>query len=200
MRRQTPKNTTTTMKKIVALAAIAASTMAFAELKIGIVDMMILVRNQSQYEANKQLLLSTEKDYQKRLDAMKSEMDSMQDEGKKLADEYRNPMLSQAAKTKLENEMMALQQKLMTQQQKLRAEAMRNQQDLGDLEARLLKAQADDIRKRVSDYAGKNGYDCILESTAAIFAKPELDVTDGVLQEMGVDPKTAKRSAEDEGK
>lgn len=188
------------MKKVVFAMALAASFAAFAELKVGIVDMMVLVRNQSQYEANKQLLISTEKDYQKRLDAMKAEMDSMQDEGKKLADEYRNPMLSQAAKTKLENEMMALQQKLMTQQQKLRAEAMRNQQDLGDLEARLLKAQADDIRKRVSDYAGKNGYDCILESTAAIFAKPSLDVTDGVLQEMGVDPKTAKRSVEDEGK
>lgn len=188
------------MKKLAIIAAIAASTMARAELKVGVVDMMTLVRNQSQYESNKQLLISTEKDYQKRLDAMKSEMESMQDEGKKLADEYRNPMLSQAAKTKLENEMMALQQKLVAQQQKLRSEAMRNQQDLGDLEARLLKAQADDVKKRVNDYAKNNGYDCILESTVAIFAKPEFDVTDDVLKEMGVDPKTAKRGTEDEGK
>lgn len=189
----------TSMKKLIAIAAVAASAVAFADLKIGTVDMMILVRNQSQYEANKQLLISTEKDYQKRIDAMKADMDSLQDEGKKLADEYRNPMLSQSAKTKLENEMMALQQKLVTQQQRLRSEAMRNQQDLGDLEARLLKAQADDVRKRVNDYAKKNGYDLILESTIAIFAKPEFDVTDGVLQEMGVDPKTAKRG-DDEGK
>lgn len=188
------------MKKTIALAAIAASSLAFADLKIGMVDMMVLVRNQSQYETNKQLLLSTEKDYQKRLDAMKADMDAMQEEGKKLADEYRNPMLSQSAKTKLENEIMALQQKLVAQQQKLRSEAMRNQQDLGDLEARLLKAQADDIKKRVNDFATKNGYDCILESTVAMFAKPELDVTDGVLKEMGVDPKTAKRSSDDEGK
>lgn len=187
------------MKKTIALAALAASSLAFADLKIGTVDMMVLVRNQSQYEANKQLLLSTEKDYQKRLDSMKSEMETMQDEGKKLADEYRNPMLSQAAKTKLENEMMALQQNLVAQQQRLRSEAMRNQQDLSDLEARLLKAQADDIKKRVADFAAKNGYDCVLESTVAMFAKPELDVTDGVLKEMGVDPKTAKRG-EDESK
>ena len=106
----------TSMKKLIAIAAVAASAVAFADLKIGTVDMMILVRNQSQYEANKQLLISTEKDYQKRIDAMKADMDSLQDEGKKLADEYRNPMLSQSAKTKLENEMMALQQKLVTQQ------------------------------------------------------------------------------------
>lgn len=188
------------MKNIVFAMALAASLAAVAELKVGIVDMMTLVRNQSQYETNKQLLISTEKDYQKRLDAMKSEMDSMQDEGKKLSDEYRNPMLSQAAKTKLENEMMALQQKLITQQQRIRSEAMRNQQDLSDLEARLLKAQADDIKKRVNDFATKNGYDCILEAAVAIFAKPELDVTDGVLKEMGVDPATAKRGADDESK
>ena len=187
------------MKKLIAMAAMAATTVAFADLKLGTVDMMVLVRNQSQYEANKQLLISTEKDYQKRLDAMRAELESMQEEGKKLSDEYRNPMLSQAAKTKLENEMMALQQKLVTQDQRMRSEARRNQQDLGDLEARLLKAQADDVRKRVNDYAAKNGYDCIIESTVAIFAKPEFDVTDGVLQEMGVDPKTAKRG-EDEGK
>lgn len=188
------------MKKIAMGMALAASLAAVAEMKIGTVDMMVLVRNQSQYESNKQLLISTEKDYQKRLDAMRSDMESMQDEGKKLADEYRNPMLSQAAKTKLENEMMALQQKLMAQQQKLRAEAMRNQQDLSELEARLLKAQADDVKKRVNDYATKNGYDLILESAVAIYAKGELDVTDGVLKEMGVDPKTAKRGADDESK
>ncbi len=187
------------MKNMVFAVAVAASLAAVAELKIGTVDMMTLVRNQSQYEANKQLLLSTEKDYQKRIDAMRSDMESMQDEGKKLADEYRNPMLSQAAKTKLENEMMSLQQKLVAQQQKMRSEAMRNQQDLSDLEARLLKAQADDIKKRVAAFADKNGYDCILEAAVAIFAKPELDVTDGVLKEMGVDPKTAKRGS-DEGK
>lgn len=188
------------MKKIIFAAALAASLAAVAEMKIGTVDMAVLVHNQSQYETNKQLLISTEKDYQKRLDAMRAEMDSMQDEGKKLADEYRNPMLSQAAKTKLENEMMALQQRLVAQQQKLRSEMLRNQQDLSDLEARLLKAQIEDIKKRVADYAAKNGYDCILDSTTAMFAKPELDVTDGVLKEMGVDPKNAKRGEDDEGK
>ena len=159
---------------------------------------MILVRNQSQYEVNKQLLISTEKDYQKRLDAMKADMDALQEEGKKLSDEYRNPMLSQNAKAKLENEMMALQQKLITQQQKIRGEAMRNQQELGDLEARLLKAQADDVRKRVTEYAKNNGYDCILESTAAVFAKPGLDVTDEVLKTMGIDPAKAKRGDDDD--
>ncbi|MBP5791898.1 MAG: hypothetical protein J6W80_06565, partial [Kiritimatiellae bacterium] len=73
----------TLISSIVLIAAMAAA----AEMKIGTVDMMILVKNHPSYETNKNLLTSTERDYQKRLDAMKSELDSVQEEGRKLADE-----------------------------------------------------------------------------------------------------------------
>lgn len=190
------------MKKasLLVLAAAAAASTALADLKIATVDMLVLVRNHSSYESNKQFLLSSEKDGQKRLDAMKDELDALQEEGRKKADEYRNPMLAQAAKDKLEKELMTLQQKLVTMQQRLRTEAMKLQQDLSENEARLLKVQADDIKKRVADFAEKNGYDIILDSTSAIFSKAEFDVTDDVLKEMGVDPKKAKGKEDDESK
>ncbi|MBO6167629.1 MAG: OmpH family outer membrane protein [Kiritimatiellae bacterium] len=186
------------MKKLVFAAALAAALVAKADLKLGVVDMMLLVKNHSAYEPNKQLLTSTEKDYQKRLDAMKAELESVQEEGRKLAEEYRNPMLAQAAKEKLEKDIMAVQSRFMQQQQKLRSEAMRNQQDLTDLEARLLKAQAEDLKKRISEYAKKKGYDCIVDSSAAIYSTDALDVTDAILESMGVDPKKARKA--DEGK
>lgn len=180
-----------------AVAALAASA-AFADIKLGTVDMLVLVRNHSSYESNKQFLLSSEKDGQKRLDAMKEEFDSVQEEARKKAEEYRNPMLAQSAKDKLEKELMSLQQKLMTMQQRMRSEAMKLQQDLSENEARLLKVQADDIKKRVADFAAKNGFDIILDSTSAIFAKDSFDVTDAVLKEMGVNPKEAKGREEEE--
>ena len=188
------------MKNTIAIFAILAASVAMAEMKIGTVDMMILVKNHPSYETNKNLLQSTERDYQKRLDQMKSELDSIQDEGRKLADEYRNPMLAQAAKTKIENDLGEIQKRFMEKQQFLRNEAMRNQQDLADLEARLLKAQAEDIKKRVDVFAKKTGWDMILDSTATIFAKDVYDVTDAVLKDMGIDPKVAKDKAEDESK
>ena len=188
------------MKNTIAIFAILAASAAMAELKIGTVDMMVLVKNHPSYETNKNLLQSTERDYQKRLDQMKSELDSIQEEGRKLADEYRNPMLAQAAKVKIENDLGDVQKRFMEKQQFLRNEAMRNQQDLADLEARLLKAQAEDIKKRVEVFANKTGWDMILDSSAAIFAKEIYDVTDAVLQDMGIDPKVAKGKAEDESK
>lgn len=180
------------MKKVVGILSVALSLSAVAELKIGVVDMMLLVRNHPQYESNRTLLTSTEADYKKRLDAMKSDLDSIQDEGRKLADELRNPMLAEAAKKKLENRLVDIQTRYMKQQQTLRSEAMRNQQELQDLEARVLKQQASDLKKRVADYAKRAGYEMILDASAAIHFDEKFDVTDAILKEMGVDPKKAK--------
>jgi Skp family chaperone for outer membrane proteins len=187
------------MKKAIAALAAAMAVSAFADLKIGVVDMMLLVRNHPGYEANKTLLTNTEKDYKKRLDAMKTELEAIQEEGRKLADELKNPMLSAAAKTKAESDITSVQTRFLQQQQKMRNEAMRNQQELSDLETRLLKAQADDLKKRIAVFAGKNGYDMVVDSTAALYARG-MDVTDDILKAMDVDPKKARAAISDEDK
>ncbi|MGN0854966.1 MAG: OmpH family outer membrane protein [Kiritimatiellia bacterium] len=184
------------MKRLMLVGAMMAMMPVIGEMKVGTVDMMLLVRNHPSYEVNKNMLMSTEKDYQKRLDGLKSELDSIQEEGKKLADEYRNPMLAQSVKTKIEGDIATVQQKFMAAQQKLRSEAMRNQQELSDLEARLLKAQAEDLKARIATFAEKNGYDLVIDASAALFARKSLDVTDEVLRSMNVDPKKAREKNE----
>ena len=56
------------MKKLVFAVMAAAAMAASAETKIGTVDMLLLVRNHPNYDTNKTLLMSTEKDYQKKLE------------------------------------------------------------------------------------------------------------------------------------
>jgi len=189
------------MKITAAIAASAlAAASAFGGLKVGTVDMLLLVRNHSSYETNKELLTNTEKDYRKELEAMKQKLDEMQEEGRKLAEELQNPMLAAAAKEKSEKELAAVQRRFVQQQQKMRERAMDNQQELAKMEATLLKSQASDLKKRVADFADKNGYDLIVDASAAIFATKDLDVTDEVLKSMGVDPKAARAKEKDEGK
>ena len=178
----------------VATLAMAAS----AELKLGTVDMMLLVKNHPNYESNKALLESTDKDYQKKLEGVKSEGDSLQNEGKKLMDQMRNPMLTAKAKADIEKQLGEIQQKLMAIEQRYRSEAMRCRQDLQDLEGRLLRTTTDDLRKRINKYAEANGFDLIIDQTAAAYAKKSFDVTDSLLKDLGVDPKDAK--GRDEGK
>ena len=181
------------MKTTIVAAAVLAAGSLFAEAKIAVVDMMVLVKNHASYETNKKLLESTEKDYQSRLDGMRTEIEKIEEEGRKLAEEFRNPMLAAAAKTKIENDIGNVQKRYIAAQQRMREEAMRNRQELGDLEARLLKAQADDIKKRVEEYAKKNGYDLVIDKSATIHSAKALDVTDDVLKAMGVKP--AKKTA-----
>ncbi len=188
------------VKTILCAVVATLSATVLAEIRIGTVDMMTLVRNHPNYESNKNLLVSTERDYQKRMDALKAELEGIQEEGRKLADEYRNPMLAQAAKTKIETDIAAVQSRFMTAQGKMRNEAMRNQQELADLEARLLKAQAEDLKARIAKFAEKNDYDFVLDASAALYSRKASDVTDAVLKEMGVDPKAAREKAKNEGK
>ena len=188
------------MKKLIAIAAVALCASAFAELKIGTVDMMTLVRNHKNYDTNKKILQGSEKDYQKELDSMKAELDALQDEGKKVADQARNPMISQSQKDKIEKELLDIQNKYVAGQQKLRTQAMKSQEKLQEFESMLLKSTTDDIRTVVNKFADDNGYDLIIESTVTAFAKKSLDVTDGILKKMGIDPKYAKGREKDEGK
>ena len=186
------------MKNLVFAAVMAVAMGASAEMKFGTVDMMMLVRNHPNYDSNKALLTSTDKDYQKKLDLIKSDGEKLQEEGKKLAEQLRNPMLTATAKTDIEKQLVEIQKKLMGIEQRYRSEAMRCRQDLQDLEGRLLRTTTDDLRKRISKFAEANAYDMIFDSSAAAYAKKGFDVTDQMLKEMGVDPKTARGA--DEGK
>jgi Skp family chaperone for outer membrane proteins len=190
------------MKKIALIAALAATAVASADIKIGTVDMIMLVRNHSSYEPNKKLLNDTEKDYAKKVDRMKADLEEIQEEGKSLSEQLRNPMLAPAAKAKLEKDLLDIQNKFLSGQQAIRNEMMRSQQDMQGLEGRLLKATTEDLHKRIDDFAEKAGYDLILDVSAAPFAKKSLDVTPDILKAMGVDPATAKGSKDfdNEGK
>lgn len=179
---------------------LASAATVFADVKIGTVDMVLLVRNHKNYEDNKRLLTSTETEYKQKLESKKSDLQSIQDEGRKLADELRNPMLSDATKKSLENRLVEIQNRFIKAQQDIRSEAMRSEQDLSELEARLLRFQAQDIKKSIQAFAEDAGYDMILDSSATLYAKESHDVTDGVLKEMGVDPEKARAAAEKDKK
>ena len=182
---------------MLAASAMAAPVVS-AEAKFGVVDMVLLVRNHPNYSANKELLSSTDKDFQKKLGVIKSEGEKMQAEGRQLAEQLRNPMLADKAKSDIEKQLADIQQKLMGVEQRYRSEAMRCRQDLQDLEGRLLKTTTDDLRRRIAKFADSEGYDIVFDKSAAPFAKESYDVTDMLLKAMGVNPKDAK--GRDEGK
>ena len=180
------------MKKLIFTLTMLTALFAWADAKIGVVDLMVLVKNHPDYDRNKKLVETTTKDYDAKIDEIKGEGEKLQTEGKKLTEQYRNPMLNDKAKADIEKQIQDLQQKLMQIEQRYRTKMMQNRQELSDLEGRLLKATTEDLRKRITAYAESNGYDFILDKSAAPFAKAHYEVTDAILKDMGVDPIKAK--------
>ena len=89
---------------------------------------------------------------------------------------------------------MDIQNRFIKQQQEMRNEALRAEQELSETEARLLRIQAKDIKDIITKFSEKEGYDLILDGSAALYAKKTCDVTDGILKQMGVDPAKARQA------
>ncbi len=184
------------MKKSILLIAVAASIAAFADMKIGTVNMLQLVRLHPSHETNRNLVKSTDKDYKAKLDSRQDELKTIADEGKKAQEDLNNPMLSASAKADAQKKLEGVQQRFITAQQDLRSTAQHYQNELSDLESRLLKLETEDIRAKITAFAKDNGYDLILDSTTVGYANEKLDVTDDILKALGVDPAKRREKAD----
>ena len=179
------------MKKILMGIALAAAVCASADMKIGTVNRVDLVRLHPNHESNKALVKSTDKDYKAKLDRQQESAKAIADEGKKVQADLMNPMLSASAKTEAQKKLEDVQRRFLAAQQELRSAAQHYQGELTDLETRLLKIETEDIRAKINAYAKANDYDIIADSTMLAFSRESIDVTDEILKAMNVDP--AKR-------
>ena len=188
------------MKKLMIVACAALCATAFAELKIGTVNMVDLVKLHPSYETNKALLKSTDKDYKNKLDRRQDEAKAIADEGKKAQEDLSNPMLSAASKASAQKKLESVQRRYIAARQEMESEVRRYQGELADLESRLMKLQTDDIREKISAYAKANGFDMIIDSTMLAFSKESFEVTDDILRAMNVDPAKRKTLKDDSRK
>lgn len=180
------------MKKVILGALMAAALCVSAEMKIGTVNMVDLVRLHPNHASNKALVKSTDSDYKDKLEKMQEQVKAIADEGKKIQEDFTNPMLSASAKADAQKKLEGVQQRFVAAQQELRNAAQNFQSQLSDLETRLLKLETEDIRAKINAYAKEKDFDIIADSTMLAFSKESLDVTDDVLRALGVDP--AKRA------
>ena len=187
------------MKKTVIALAILASLSAFADLKIGTVNMIHLVELHPTHESNKALVKSSNDDFKAKLDEKQDALKAMLDDARKTYDDLQNPMLSATAKADAQKKLDGMQQKVNAARQDLIRSEQNYRETMNDLETRLLKMETSDIRAKISVYAKEKGYDLVIDSTMAAYANDSLDVTDDILKAMNVDP--AKRKAlKDKGK
>ena len=179
------------MKRTVITLSIAMCLSAFADLKVGTVNMIHLVELHPTHESNKALVKSSNDDYKAKLDSKQDALKAMLDEARKVYEDMQNPMLSATAKADAQKKLDGMQQKVNAARQDLIRSEQNYRETMNDLETRLLKMETSDIRAKISAYAKEKKFDLIIDSTMAAYANDALDVTDDILRAMKVDP--AKR-------
>ena len=118
------------------MAAMAAALTVAAEMKVGTVNMVDLVRLHPNHESNRTLVKTTDTEYKAKLDAKQEELKEIADEGKKAQGDLQNPMLSAQARAAAQKKLEGIQQRFLAGQQDMCQMATRFQNDLGDLESR----------------------------------------------------------------
>ena len=189
------------MKKVMMMAAMVAALTVAAEMKIGTVNMVDLVRLHPNHEANRTLVKTTDAEYKAKLDAKQDALKALLDDARKIYDDTQNPMLSVSAKAEAQKKLDGMQQKVNAARQELLRSEQNYRETMNDLETRLLKMETSDIRAKISAYAKEKGLDLVIDSTMAAYANDALDVTDDILRAMNVDPakrKTLKDKAKEQ--
>ena len=174
------------MKKIVFSCVCMAAAVVSAGMKLGVVNLEILIKNHPSHESNRALVKSTADDYRKKMEARQEKAKALVEEGKKIQSDWQNPMLSAVAKADLQKKLEEVQRKLFTIQQEMRSEDQRCQEELADLQQRLFKIEKTDVETKLAEFAKDEGYDIIVDAAACGFVKTDMNVTDAVLKKMGV--------------
>ena len=160
---------------ILILGALLFSTVAFAEGKVGYVDMQKAITQTKGGKAAFKKLKSFQATKQKQLDEKKKEMEKEKSElEKKFA------VFSDEKKIQVQQE---FQKKAIAAEKYFRE----SQMELAKKEKDLLEPVVKGLREAIAKYGNKEGYSMILEKTGSsvLFAKEETDLTAKVVKAYG---------------
>ena len=182
------------MKKTVLAVALALSSgFVMASEKIAVVNMVDLVRYHPSRERDRKLMEETEKEFQSKLDKQRDRFEELRGDYEKVVKEARNPALNETARAEAEDKAIKHREVLAQAERDLRAEMQKLQEELGDLDSRLLRQVTGELRNLITKYAEEKKIDAIYDSTTMAYFNPKMEVTDDILRRMGVDPEVRNR-------
>jgi outer membrane protein len=174
------------------LTALVAATGGAAELKIATVDLDKVFTAHPKTQSAEAELKKAEEGIQTEMDQMVAEGRGLEEEVTKLRDAAKNPLLTEDARLKKRNE---AEEKL-TELQEFQLRVRRTQETkLKQMREQVMKSRqgiVDELLVTVSDFAKAEGYDLILDRSGmtmnavplVTFSKPELDVTDRLIEKL----------------
>jgi Skp family chaperone for outer membrane proteins len=187
-------------KTILALALVMSASTLLASEKIAVVNMVDLVRHHPSRERDRKLMEETEKEFQSKLDKQRDRFEELRGDYEKVVKEARNPALNDTARLEAEDNAIKHREVLAQAERDLLNERKKLQEELGDLDARLLRQITTELRTLITKYAEEKKLDAVYDSTTMAYFNPRLEVTDEILRRMDVNPSVRKQQPETDKK
>jgi outer membrane protein len=145
---------------------------AFAEAKIGVVDLQKIMQTSSQMKTIQQKL---EKDFKPRRDklvameeGLKQDMEKFKRDGSIMSDSQKKD----------------LEKKILATQQTFEREGQQYQQELSTAHNEAMEELYSKIRKAIAKVADTDKYDIVLQKDAAPYSSEKLDITENVIKQI----------------
>ena len=190
------------MKKFLTVGMVAAFVTAAAgaaELKIATVDLDKVFTAHPKTKSAEAELKKVEDGIQTEMDKIVAEGRALEEEVAKLREAAKNPLLTDEARLKKNNE---AEEKL-TDLQEFQLRARRTQEtNLKQMREQVMQSRqgiVDDLMAAVSDFAKEKGYDLVLDRSGltanliplVAYSTPALDVTDQLIEKLKASTGTA---------
>lgn len=166
------------MKRNVLIASALALVFAFASLpanaaalKIGAVNLPVLVSKSPQAKKARQQMKSKfsarKKKLEDRHDDLKKKVQRLKRDGSVMSDDARQTLAKQVR----------------DEQRHLKLDQSVYQEDVKEAESKVMQSMRQTFSKVIDDYATSNNYDLIL-STGVVYASDPVDITDKILERL----------------
>lgn len=194
--------------QVILAIVVAVAFSAFAEAKLGTIDLEKIVKLHPNTEADKKLLEKTLQEYTSQADAAEAAALAARKALEAAANEVRNPALSEKARKAAEEDAKAKYEAARAAEQTL-VETKRNlQRRLTEQEVMMLKRTIDEIEDVVAKYAKEKGLSAVVPTTGAklgvspafLWSDPALDITADIMKLMKIEEKPVEEKATEEAK
>jgi len=176
------------MKKISLIVAgiCLCAVLAARAQNVAVVDMEELVRLHPDTASDKKLFDQTLKDFRAENDELRQKLEGLQDDFEKSRKEAQDPALSDKAKKTAEEQAARKRDALITADRTAREKMQSRQEQLSDMQTRMLKKTFNEIREVVSKFAAERKLPLVLPGNQVVYFDKTLDITDDILKQMNI--------------
>ena len=170
---------------VAAFVCLCAVAVARAQ-NMAIVDMEELVRLHPDTASDKKLFDQTLKDFRAENDELRQKLEGIQEDFEKIRKEAQDPALSDKARKTAEERAAKARDALIAADRTAREKVQSRQEQLSDMQNRMLKKTVSEIREVIGKYAQEHKLHVVLSGSQVVFSDKSLDITSAILKQMNI--------------